>query len=35
LALNGARLDLQEREDRLVASRIVHSFFFSATDAVH
>jgi ferredoxin hydrogenase large subunit/hydrogenase large subunit len=34
LALNGARLNLQERDDRLVASRIVHSFFFSATDAV-
>jgi Ni,Fe-hydrogenase I large subunit len=34
LALNGARLNLGEREDRLVASRIVHSFAFSATDAV-
>ncbi len=34
LALNGARLDLAQREDRLAASRIVHSFFFSATDAV-
>jgi ferredoxin hydrogenase large subunit/hydrogenase large subunit len=35
LALNGARLDLAQREDRLAASRIVHSFFFSTTDAVH
>jgi ferredoxin hydrogenase large subunit/hydrogenase large subunit len=34
LALNGARLNLNEREDRLAASRIVHSFFFSTTDAV-
>ncbi|HUJ74963.1 MAG TPA: nickel-dependent hydrogenase large subunit, partial [bacterium] len=33
-ALNGAELDLTQRESRLVASRIVHSFFFSQTDAV-
>ena len=34
-ALNGVRLNLREREDRLAASRIVHSFFFSSADAVH
>jgi ferredoxin hydrogenase large subunit/hydrogenase large subunit len=35
LALNSSRLNLREREDRLAASRIVHSFFFSSADAVH
>lgn len=34
LALNGAGIDLRTASGRLLASRIVHSFFFSATDAV-
>lgn len=34
-ALAGANLDLTRKEDRLTASRIVHSFAFSAVDAVH
>jgi len=33
-ALAGAKLDLNRKEDRLTASRIVHSFAFSAVDAV-
>jgi Ni,Fe-hydrogenase I large subunit len=33
-ALSGANLDLTRKEDRLTASRIVHSYAFSAIDAV-
>jgi hydrogenase large subunit len=33
-ALAGASLDLGKKEDRLTASRIVHSFAFSSTDAI-
>ena len=34
-ALTGAGLDLNRKEDRLTASRIVHSFAFSTVDAIH
>jgi ferredoxin hydrogenase large subunit/hydrogenase large subunit len=34
-ALNAGTLNLAEREGRLAASRIVHSFCFSMADAVH
>ncbi len=34
-ALAGAGLDLRQKDDRLAASRIVHSFAFSAIDAIH
>ncbi|MCZ6558557.1 MAG: nickel-dependent hydrogenase large subunit [SAR324 cluster bacterium] len=35
LALNSAGLDLRSERDRRRASQIVHSYFFSASDAVH
>jgi len=34
-ALASAALDLRQRDDRLAASRIVHSFAFSTIDALH
>jgi hydrogenase large subunit len=35
VALNSSGLDLNRKEDRLAASRIVHSFAFSTVDAIH
>lgn len=34
-ALAGAGLDLRQKDNRLAASRIVHSFAFSTIDAIH
>lgn len=34
-ALSAAGLNLRQKEDRLTASRIVHSFAFSTIDAIH